>query len=117
MVQSGQVTGTAWFSQVRLQGQHGSGRSGYRDSMVQAGQVTGTAWFSQVRSQGQHGTVRSGHRDSMVQAGQFTETAWFSDPICIVILSAHSSIYLKVEDYKTKTHGDIKYMQDKKKEP
>ena len=65
------------FRQVKSQGQHGSGTSGYKDSMVQSGQVTETAWFSQVRIQGQHGSGRSGYRDSMVQAGQVTGTAWF----------------------------------------
>ena len=93
MVQSGEVTGTAWFRQVKSQGQHGSTRSGYMVSMVQSGQVTGTAWFRQVRLQGQNGSGRSVYRDSMVQSGQVTGTAWFSDPICLVILSAHSSIY------------------------
>ena len=61
--------------------------------MVQSGEVTGTAWFRQIKSQGQHGSIRSGYMVSMVQSGQVTGTAWFSDPICLVILSAHSSIY------------------------
>ena len=73
------------FRQVKSQGQHVSGTSGYKDSMVQSGQVTDSmvqsgqdsrsAWFRQVRLQGQHGSGRSGYRDSTVQAGQVTGTA------------------------------------------